>query len=192
VPITLFDLLMVMFVTILVIVVWFYVLLADERVDLVLRPELPNSFPSDFLRHSYAIDVLVFLLESEKEQKPARLTGLRRRIIRPRPVRIEQTHVSKIADMIGISRATALDTVEYLQKIEFVRTGMLRQKRYVSLTDKGRNAAAWSARNLSPSILDYLRSKYGKSWFTRLLGIRGPIRHQRIEEERPESADRQS
>jgi len=151
----------------------FRVFLAQERIDLVLRPELPSMFPSDFLKHQFATEVLIALFEAEQEQYWRRPTKTHRYETRAYPIEDpKRSHLSKIARAVGINRATASDTVKYLEEIRFVGTEKITRKRYVSLTEEGRKAATWAAENLSPAILDYLKSKYGKHWFVRLLGIR--------------------
>ena len=132
---------------------WFRAFLSEKRITLLEKTELPDYVPGDILRHSFAVRALIELFHAKLEGR-------------------QETHVSQLARWIRTNRASASNTVEYLERVKLVVVRPTVKKKFVSLTELGERSARWLEENLSPNVLRYLRGTYPQDILVRLLAGR--------------------
>lgn len=148
----------VAFVTAGGVVLWFRTFLSEKRIILHERPSIPDTFPSDFLKHSFAGRALIELLKAKREKA-------------------NQMRPARLAKWLRTSRENVSNTIDYLERVKFVEVTTLGTKRQVALTDLGERAAVWMEENYSPSILDYLERVYPHDAIVRLMKQRRKKSH---------------
>ena len=132
---------------------WFRASLSEKRIIFLEKTELPDYIPRDLLRHSFAVRALIELLHAKLEGR-------------------QETHVSQLARWIYANRASALNTVEYLNSVKLVDVRPTVKKKLVSLTELGERSASWLEETLSPNVLHHLQETYPQDILVRLLAGR--------------------